>query len=322
MNVKQFLILGGMAILTSLMSSCEKIHDEAQGCGLYLDFKYDYNMEYADAFHSQVKKVDVYVFDRDSNFLFKQSADGAQLADKRYRMRLNVPIGEEKNFIVMAWAGAVDNFVTELGDKKPKTIKELKLKMQQQENGINNTDLGNLWYGEIRDVDYLAQEEQTETINLIKDTNRFRIILQKVGEGESISVKDLSIRLLTDNSYYNYKNEIIPTHTVGYMPYFTNDIEGVGAVAELNTMRLLKDNPVKLIIRDNTQNRDLLNVDLMQYLLATQMEGRKMTAQEYLDRQSEFTIILFYNENNEQGAFLSAKIIINDWTLWMHGTDI
>lgn len=321
MKINKFLFLGGFVMLASLMSSCEKIFDEAQGCGLYIDFKYDYNMLYTDAFHSQVKKVDVYVFDRDSNFLFQQTAEGAQLANNNYRMYLNVPSSEKNDFIAMAWAGSTEKYIIQPKERRINTIKDLRLQMQQQEDGINNMDLGDLWYGEIKHINYLAQGEQTDTINLIKNTNRFKIIIQQMGVAEPTSINDFSINLMTDNTYYNHKNEVISTHVVSYQPYAMRDVETVGAVAELNTMRLLVDNPLKLIIHNSKQKQELLNIDLMQYLLATKMEGHQMTAQEYLDRQSEFTIILFYN-NEEHGSFMAAKIVINDWTLWMHEADL
>ena len=321
MKLRRQIMLGGMVMIASLFSSCEKIDDDPQGCGLYVDFKYDYNMLYTDAFHAFVNKVDLYVFDRDSNFLFKQVAEGSQLADKNFRMHLNMPAGESKDLIVMAWAGSVKNFTIEPQGENPASIKELKLRMEEAVDGVNNTDLGNLWYGEMKDIKYLAQGEQIETINLIKDTNRFKIVLQNVGEANPVSVDDLSIRLLVNNSYYNHLNQIIPTHTIAYQPYSAKDVEGVGAVAELNTMRLTTDTPVVLVIKDNKRNMELLNIDLMKYLLATQMEGHKMEPQEYLDRQSEFTIILFYT-NSAQGAFLSAKIVVNNWTLWMYESDL
>lgn len=321
MKIRKSMVLCSIVYIASLLSSCEKIYDEPQGCGLFLDFKYDYNMLYADAFHSQVERVDVYVFDRDSNFVMKKSERGKALAASGYRMAVNIPSSKAKEYIVMAWAGTIDHFNIIPDKVNPATISELKLNMKQQESGINNTDIGSLWYGEIRNVNYLAQGEQTETINLIKDTNRFRIVLQKVGEGTPISVDDMSFIILTNNAFYNYKNEIVPTHLINYQPYFTDDIEEVGAVAELNTMRLVADNPIQLIIRDNKNNKELLDINLMNYLLATKMEGHNMSAQEYLDRQSEFTIILFYNMVNNV-PYLSAKIVVNNWTTWLQNEEI
>ncbi len=50
-------------IVTSLLfiASCDSIRDLPR-CELWLEFTFDYNMEYADAFSPQVKSVDVFVF--------------------------------------------------------------------------------------------------------------------------------------------------------------------------------------------------------------------------------------------------------------------
>lgn len=321
MKIKQLMMASGIVFVSTLMSSCEKIFDDVQDCGLYLNFKYDYNMLYADAFHSQVNNMQVYVFDRDSNFLFKQTEEGERLSQKGYRMKLDIPISEHETYLVMAWAGNIEKFALEPLGEDPVTISDLKLKLNQEIVGYSNNDIGNLWYGEIKEIVYEPGTEQTEVVNLIKDTNRFRIVLQKVGEGDPISVNDLSFELLVDNSYYNYKNEIIPTDIISYQPYFTDDIETIGAVAELNTMRITDGNDIKLKIHDTKNNRELLNIDLLKYLLAIQMEGYKMTTQEYLDRQSEFTIILFYNVVDST-PYLSAKIIVNNWTVWMQDAEL
>lgn len=50
-------------IVTSLLfiASCDSIREDLPRCELWLEFTFDYNMEYADAFNPQVKSVDVFV---------------------------------------------------------------------------------------------------------------------------------------------------------------------------------------------------------------------------------------------------------------------
>lgn len=310
-----------IVISSLVMFSCEKIFDDVQDCGLYLDFKYDYNMLYADAFHSQVDNINVYVFDRDSNFLFKQSETGERLSQKDYRMKLDIPIDERNTYIVMAWAGNLEHFTLEPSDADPLRVSDLRLKMNQEVAGFNNDDIGDLWYGEIKEITFEPETNQTAVINFIKDTNRFRIVLQNIGEGDPLSVEDLSFELLADNSYYNHNNEIIPAGMIGYRPYFVSDMETIGVVAELSTMRITEGSEIKLKIHDSKNNIEMLNIDLIKYLSAIQMEGYKMTTQEYLDRQSEFTIILFYNVIDFT-PYLSAKIVVNNWTVWMQDAEV
>ena len=50
-------------IVTSLLfiASCDSIREDLPRCELWLEFTFDYNMEYADAFNPQVKSV-MYLF--------------------------------------------------------------------------------------------------------------------------------------------------------------------------------------------------------------------------------------------------------------------
>ena len=61
------------------MASCDSIREDLPRCELWLEFVFDYNMEYADAFNPQVKSVDVLVFDSDDKLLFTKSAEVAAL---------------------------------------------------------------------------------------------------------------------------------------------------------------------------------------------------------------------------------------------------
>ena len=49
----------------------------------------------------------------------------------------------------------------------------------------------------------------------------------------------------------------------------------------------------RLIVRHEGWEKDVLNVNLNNYLLLTKMEGHRISAQEYLDRQDEYSIVFF-----------------------------
>ena len=97
-------------------------------------------------------------------------------------------------------------------------------------------------------------------------------------------------------------------------------VEDVGIVVEMNTMRLLEHKKVYLTLTRKSDGKELMKVDLIPYLLLTKMEGHNIPAQEYLDRQSEYAIVFFYNP--ELLNFLSTKIVINGWTIWLKGEDL
>ena len=63
-----------------------------------------------------------------------------------------------------------------------------------------------------------------------------------------------------------------------------------------------------------------MKIDLIPYLLLTKMEGHDIPAQEYLDRQSEYAVVFFYD--SELVSFLAGKIVINGWTIWLKNEDL
>ena len=91
-------------------------------------------------------------------------------------------------------------------------------------------------------------------------------------------------------------------------------------MVEMNTMRLLEHKKVYLTLTRKSDGKELMRIDLLPYLLLTKMEGHNIPAQEYLDRQSEYAIVFFYNP--ELLNFLSTKIVINGWTIWLKGEDL
>ena len=70
------------------------------------------------------------------------------------------------------------------------TLEDLTVKMKREESLIHNKVLEPLWYGEIQTVNFTGKQEQTETVRLIKVTNKFRFILQKSGPGEELDMND------------------------------------------------------------------------------------------------------------------------------------
>ena len=303
---------GSCLLLLLVLFSCTSIDETLSECQLYVSFRYDYNMEFTDAFATQVNRVDVFVFDKDGTFIMKKSEQGKTLGSGSYRMQLQLPIGEYR---IATWAGMSDAFEMPEPVAGKSTLEDLTVKMKREESLIHNKVLEPLWYGEIQTVNFTGKQEQTETVRLIKVTNKFRFILQKSGPGEELDMNDCLFEIRADNGYYLLDDDMI-----SYQPYHLEKVEDVGIVAEMNTMRLLEHKKVYLTLTRKSDSKELMKVDLIPYLLLTKMEGHNIPAQEYLDRQSEYAIVFFYNP--ELLNFLSTKIMINGWTIWLKGEDL
>ena len=308
---------GSCLLLLLVLFSCTSIDETLPECRLYVRFRYDYNMEFSDAFASQVNRVDVFVFDKDGTFIMKKSEQGETLGGGSYRMPLPLPAGEYR---IAAWAGMSDDFEMPEPVAGKTTLEELTVRMKREESLVHNKALNPLWYGGVQAVSFTGRQEQTETVSLIKDTNKFRFILQKSGPGEELDINDCLFEIRADNGYYDWNNDLLDDDMISYRPYYLEKVEDVGIVVEMNTMRLLEHKKVYLTLTRKSDGKELMKVDLIPYLLLTKMEGHNIPAQEYLDRQSEYAIVFFYNQ--ELLNFLSTKIVINGWTIWLKGEDL
>ena len=308
---------GSCLLLLLVLFSCTSIDETLPECRLYVRFRYDYNMEFSDAFASQVNRVDVFVFDKDGTFVMKKSEQGEALGGGSYRMPLPLPAGEYR---IAAWAGMSDDFEMPEPVAGKTTLEDLTVRMKREESLVHNKALNPLWYGGVQAVSFTGRQEQTETVSLIKDTNKFRFILQKSGPGEELDINDCLFEIRADNGYYDWNNDLLDDDMISYRPYYLEKVEDVGIVVEMNTMRLLEHKKVYLTLTRKSDGKELMKIDLIPYLLLTKMEGHNIPAQEYLDRQSEYAIVFFYNP--ELLNFLSTKIVINGWTIWLKGEDL
>ncbi len=308
---------GSCLLLLLVLFSCTSIDETLPECRLYVRFRYDYNMEFSDAFASQVNRVDVFVFDKDGTFVMKKSEQGETLGGVSYRMPLPLPAGEYR---IAAWAGMSDDFEMPEPVAGKTTLEDLTVRMKREESLVHNKALNPLWYGGVQAVSFTGRQEQTETVSLIKDTNKFRFILQKSGPGEELDINDCLFEIRADNGYYDWNNDLLDDDMISYRPYYLEKVEDVGIVVEMNTMRLLEHKKVYLTLTRKSDGKELMKIDLIPYLLLTKMEGHNIPAQEYLDRQSEYAIVFFYNP--ELLNFLSTKIVINGWTIWLKGEDL
>lgn len=62
------------AVISSFLLSCERIRDDMDDCGIYLEFVYDHNMDYKDLFDARIATVDLFVFDAEGKYLFSKHA--------------------------------------------------------------------------------------------------------------------------------------------------------------------------------------------------------------------------------------------------------
>lgn len=309
----------GWLLGLSALTSCGTITEELPPCENHVQFRYDMNMLFVDAFPVQVHRVNLYVFDNSGKFVTMLS-DEQDAFGGNYRMTLpSLPAGDYR---LVAWAGLYDRSYEFGSWLQPgiSTPDDIRVKMHREEAGTQAQELDALWHGEAR-VTLADDRSHTETIHLTKDTNRFRIIVQ--GETDlALRKDDLDFTITDRNGHLNHDNTPLADAPISYKPYYQADADlsektkagNVSAVvAELNTLRLMEDADARLTVTHKNGER-LIDIDLIRYLLLTKMEGHDMPAQEYLDRQDEYAMIFFLNKD-ALGNYLLMYVKVNGWTI-------
>ena len=296
-----------------IMTSCDSFNEDLLECRLFVKFKYDYNMEFADAFHSQVDKVELYVFDKDGKFLFKQTEEGSTLGTGSYLMEVKLPVGQ---YQFMAWAGAHDSYDITSLQAGVSSIADLKLQLKREETLIIDKELEPLWYGEINNVDFTGTTDQTEVINLIKDTNKVRFVFQGSNEDSwGVDVNAYTYEIIESNGYLAHDNSLLGDDNLSFRPYHIEQKNLAAGIVELNTMRFLANRNARFVVTEKATGKKVFNINLTDFLVMTKIEGHNMSAQEYLDRESEYKIVFFFADND---PWLVLQININGWTWYFH----
>ncbi len=90
--------------------------------------------------------------------------------------------------------------------------------------------------------------------------------------------------------------------------------------AELNTLRLINGTKGHLKLRYSKEETPFFEVDLTDFLCLTQMELHKLPAQEYLDRQDEYVVLIYLDITGGKAHCL--EVIVNDWVIRLDDTNL
>lgn len=315
----------GLICLSLVMglNSCNLVWTDQEDCpqGLSLQFVFDHNMEFVDAFNTKVHCVSVLIFDQDGNYLTTLDETSDILKDEEYRMKLDLEPGD---YTLVAYGGhpcEESSFnTTQFMTKASSHITDLYAEMEH-EDFVSDDAKHDFFHG-IHNFSVVKNKVSEEKVYLTKNTNNIRIVLQQMN-GEIITPDEFTFTITDDNSLMDCENNIVPKGTVTYKPYITGqatvgsaaDGESpiTAAYAEFSTSRLTTSTYPKLIIRSVEKDKDIINIPLNTYLLLLKSEIYKnMSAQEFLDRESVWSIVFFLDSGNR---WINTHIVVNDWTV-------
>ena len=297
-----------------------------------LQLVFDRNMLYTDAFASQVRSVDVKVFDSSTGREVYSYADsGAALESADYRVALPIPPG---TYDILCWAGMAE------GDSFGYALPAADMLQQHSvtlntENGVSDHRLNNLYHGLTRGVTFVSgnslghDQAQTATVYLTKNTNRVCVMLHNL-DGTELDESGFTFSITSGNALMNYDNTLDPAGRVTYRPWHVTPIllesetknetktetksEPVQSAlaAEISMARLVPDGNSRLDVYRTADGERIISVPLERNLLLYKGEYHSMMSDaEYLDRQDDYTITFILDRNNNWDR--AAMIYINNW---------
>lgn len=302
-------------------------------CGVYISFKYDYNIKFANAFANEVNSIALYVFDEEDTLIDQlTTTDKEALSDDEFEMVLQLDPGEYR---LLAWGGLMNEESfdllanAEIGKTK---LQELQVRMHRDHNAngdaVVEKDLLPLYHGSMEIVVDDIEGTYKHTMSLMKDTNVVRILLNELS-GHEADADDFIFEIEDSNGLYDWDNTLLDDEQITYKAWYKESVstdtetmsraqESVGgALAELTIGRIRADRSPILRIRSSETGEDIVRLPLAEYALMVKGQyNLGMSDQEYLDRVDEYNMTLFLNE----GEWVSTSIVIHSWRVVINNT--
>lgn len=354
MNVPAYLRKTGLMLLAAAvwccaMTACDGvIYDEEGDCSVTyrVVFRYDRNMLWTDAFAQKVGSVHLYAFDPNGVLVWERSERGETVVARGNSMLLELPAGD---YTLVAWCGLQNDgerpesfsvSETRVGVTR---IEELQCRLNRayEADGTpySKAKLYPLFHGTC-EVSLPVNDDggsYTYTMDLTKDTNHVRIILQQLS-GEPVDENRFTFRIEEENGLMDWNNGLLTDEMISYREYdkrsgtaglgiedypvlggarpaaeaSSRAIVSVGvAIADLSIARLTTGRRTWLTIRTVDDGQIAARIPLTDYaLLLKDGYDKPMDDQEFLDRQDEYALTFFLDSGMR---WTSAWVIINSW---------
>ena len=309
---------------------------------------------------SEVKSVNLYVYDTQGVFVKKYTGSGSDLSNPDYNIILDLPVN---SYRMVAWCGLENEGATEESFTVPEPvagvsrIEDLTCMLNTRDGLVTRADgeaddadmpvsdkrLYFLYHGmlDVTLEDNHDGKEYVHTISLTKDTNHIRIILQELSNDEGLDDEDYEISIEAANGLMAYNNDLLGNTTVKFMPWDQqSDVIGVGRpeagntsikyvkglVADLSVGRLMASqmNDVMLTIRDaETKENIIARVPIIQYALLSRQYYELAYGHKMDDQE-------FLDREDEfvmtfflyQNRWIDAYFDILQWRIVLHDYDL
>lgn len=228
-----------------LAGSCGIIIDDLDDCpdGLYVNFKYDYNLQRTDFFANQVGEVTLYVFDADGKLVMTREEGAApagaslsapsstihitDLAPGKYRL---VALAGQRPYADMAGTGRAAFIRTDMQPGSDISSLGVRLEGETQSDGLyhiinNGLPLDTLWHGmtdgTVEVYDDYSNLASYVTVPLVRDTKKIKVSMRELDDPTAMDIADYDIRITDANSHIRWDNTPDMAVRAVYTPYET-----------------------------------------------------------------------------------------------------
>lgn len=290
--------------LTAVLSSCDMMHMDRDDCpyGLYIMFRYDYNLQRADMFNDHVGAVTLYVFDEQGRLVKTQSesnnGSNQPLKDVNYRMHVTDLKPGRYQFLALAGQNSYEEQLATSRAKFRRSIlsegdsmTDLEVMLDHVRNSgdegyaveNNALPLDTLWHGIDTDLVEVSDTRPAyDTISLVRDTKKIRITLRELDDPTLMDISKFDLRIVDHNAHILWDNSLDETDCVTYTPHDTWNsddrdgaedssglpLDGVGRIghADFMTSRILYHSDAaddgRLVITLKETGEEVANINL------------------------------------------------------------
>lgn len=286
MKVKKlFLALVSLAML----SACDmmKEDEDTTNCGLFVCFKYDYNLQRSDMFPDHVGGVTLYVFDSDGRFV--RSYEENNIASMGRMLKgeyvhcmqiMDLPDGKYR-FVALANQKPYEQTLNTPGAKYRRTAltagegnEKLTVTLDRQATPTRATASANAYVSNVAPLDTLwhgmtgtdpieikGLNPTIAKISLTRDTKMLTIGLHNLDEDKrtDISADEFDFFIVDNNGTLGYNNSLLPDEDLVYTPFHTwntNSKDAQGNILDVTAHACLTFN--RLVWHENPDENALL----------------------------------------------------------------
>lgn len=307
-------------MLSVLAISCSFVEEDMSSCptcpkGFWLQLVYSYNMLDVDAADKQVKQASVFIFNENGQFQDRQDFDSTALKSNGYRVKIEgISAGNHR---ILVWGGLNDaHYRVSPPVSGDNVLAGYTLNLSADYENVVNSRCMPLFYGLTDKVEYDGDSYVVQSVSLVKDTKRLSCLI--VDEHGDVMPNDYSIVVESTNGVLDSNNGIAGNGVVAYLPYYADTVNVTSADKhsfraakyELNTLRFMKGDNCRLIIKTNSSQREILDISLCELLMKSAPFYQGWSEQEYLDRQDYYTLIFYLDMHHSV-----TTISVNGWIL-------